>query len=299
MDPVIQVAGIHDIEEAKLAIESGANWLGIPLRLPSGKDDISEEDTKHLIEQLGSQAKFVLITYSSSTEELTSLVKELNFDAVQLHGDISVEEVQALRDMNPSIQILKSLVVKQDNHSQLLSTVREMEDVVDMFLTDIYNPDTGAKGATGLQHDLTVSKKIVESTRKPVIIAGGLNPTNVAEAIAFVRPAGVDAHTGLEGKDGRKDRHLVEKFSEESRRQFKELDEELAEKAVQRSLINASSQGVRGKAITKLVMRAIDSETDNRSQTANFNVMVEVVNAAAQIARSLKPEFFLDSVAKK
>lgn len=51
MDPVIQVAGIHDIEEAKLAIESGANWLGIPLRLPSGKDDISEEGTKHLIKQ--------------------------------------------------------------------------------------------------------------------------------------------------------------------------------------------------------------------------------------------------------
>lgn len=77
------------------------------------------------------------------------------------------------------------------------------------------------------------------------------------------------------------------------------LDDELVEKAVQRSLINASSQGVRGKAITKFVMRAIDSETDNRSQTANFDVMVEVVNAAAQIARSLKPEFFLDSVAKK
>jgi len=49
----------------------------------------------------------------------------------------------------------------------------------------------------------------------------------------------------------------------------------------------------------KFVMRAIDSETDNRSQTANFDVMVEVVKAAAQIARSLNPEFFLDSVAKK
>jgi len=95
-----------------------------------------------------------------------------------------------------------------------------LSQFVDAFITDTFDPDTGAEGATGKTHDWNVSKKLVRLSPKPVIIAGGLNHTNVRRAILEINPAGVDAHTGVEGKDGRKDFNLIKKFVEESRLGF-------------------------------------------------------------------------------
>ena len=92
----------------------------------------------------------------------------------------------------------------------------ELAPLVDGFITDTYAPETGASGATGRTHDWTVSRGLVQLSPKPVILAGGLTPTNVRQAIAEVRPAGVDVHTGVEDASGRKDRAKVLAFVAES-----------------------------------------------------------------------------------
>jgi phosphoribosylanthranilate isomerase len=84
--------------------------------------------------------------------------------------------------------------------------------VVDAFITDTYDPTTGRSGATGKTHAWGVSRRLVELSPKPVILAGGLTPENVRAAVLAVRPAGVDVHTGVEGPDGRKAPRLVEHF---------------------------------------------------------------------------------------
>jgi len=94
---------------------------------------------------------------------------------------------------------------------------------VDAFITDTFDPATGASGATGKTHDWTVSRRLVERSPKPVILAGGLTPGNVRNAIRKVRPAGVDVHTGVEGSDGRKRRDLVRTFVAEARAGFASL----------------------------------------------------------------------------
>jgi phosphoribosylanthranilate isomerase len=106
-----------------------------------------------------------------------------------------------LRQLRPDLCILKSLVVKEDNADELLQLVDQCASYVDMFITDTYNPKTGAKGATGLTHNWDVSAELVKRSPKPLMLAGGLTPDNVAAAIRHVRPAAVDAHTGLEGAD--------------------------------------------------------------------------------------------------
>ncbi len=63
-----------------------------------------------------------------------------------------------------------------------------------------------------MTHDWNVSRELVGCAKRPIILAGGLNPANVARAICSVKPAGVDVHTGVEGQDGRKDFHLVNAF---------------------------------------------------------------------------------------
>jgi len=99
----------------------------------------------------------------------------------------------------------------------------EYERCVDAFITDTYDPATGACGATGRTHDWSVSRKLVELSSRPVLLAGGLTPDNIRQAIGQVRPAGVDAHTGVEGPDGRKDPALVRRFVAEARAAFHAL----------------------------------------------------------------------------
>ena len=224
MNNIIQVAGIIDREEAELILDLGIEWLGFPLRLPSGKDDISENDATSIIKNLSEPQTGVLISYMVDAEEVSGFCSELGVKAVQLHGDISVEELQKLRQLRPDLYILKSLVVKEDNAEELLQLVDEMADYVDMFITDTFDPKTGAKGATGLTHNWDVSAELVRRSPKPLMMAGGLSPENVADAIRKVKPAAIDAHTGLEGANGRKDKDKIEKFIREAQQAFAEIN---------------------------------------------------------------------------
>jgi len=110
--------------------------------------------------------------------------------------------------------------VRLGNLDELLNDLRDFAPFVNAFITDTWDPQTGARGATGKTHDWKASRRIVESAIRPVIVAGGLTPENVGRAIVQVRPAGVDSHTGVEAPDGTKDPALVRNFVEESRRAF-------------------------------------------------------------------------------
>ena len=77
---------------------------------------------------------------------------------------------------------------------QLLEIIHLTAPYVDAYITDTFDPQTGAAGATGKTHDWRVSKECVRQSPRPVILAGGLHPANVRDAILAVRPAGVDAH---------------------------------------------------------------------------------------------------------
>lgn len=224
MKNLVQVAGIIDAEEAKLLSSEGVDWLGFPLRLPSGKDDISEPAATEIIASLQTPQAGVLISYLTDADQISEFCTELGVPAVQLHGDVEVEQLRKLKRIRPDLYVLKSLVVRADNADELLALVDECADSVDMFITDTYNPATGAKGATGLTHDWSVSAELVRRSPKPLMLAGGLTPENVAAAIHQVRPAAVDAHTGLEGANGRKCIDKTRRFVAEARRAFQQID---------------------------------------------------------------------------
>jgi phosphoribosylanthranilate isomerase len=227
MKNLIQVAGVIDSNEARLLCEESVDWLGFPLRLPSGKDDISEDDASQIIAELSESQAGVLISYMTEAVEISDFCSQLGVSAVQLHGDVEPEELRKLKAMRPDLYVLKSLVVKQDNIDELVELVEACSDCVDMFITDTFDPATGAKGATGLTHDWSVSAELARRSPKPLMLAGGLTAENVADAIRVVRPAAVDAHTGLEGEDGRKDRLKIKRFVKEARDAFAEIEQSL------------------------------------------------------------------------
>jgi phosphoribosylanthranilate isomerase len=96
---------------------------------------------------------------------------------------------------------------------------------VDAYITDTFDPRTGACGATGKTHDWRLSRQLVRYSPLPVILAGGLTAENVRAAILAVRPAGVDAHTGLEDVSGRKSQEKVKQFVSEAQEAFRVIRE--------------------------------------------------------------------------
>jgi len=129
-------------------------------------------------------------------------------------------EVRRLRAAAPGLFVIKSLVVGSADEAGLLAMARDHAPFIDAFLTDTFDPATGAAGATGKTHDWTVSARLARALPRPLILAGGLNPGNVEAAVLAVRPAGVDAHTGLENAAGDKSPELARAFVAAARRGF-------------------------------------------------------------------------------
>ena len=219
----IQIAGVIDQTEAQLLIDCGVTCLGFPLRLPVHKEDLSEESVAQIIQTFQPPVCGVLITYLDCAEGIHTLCQQLGTPIVQLHGDISESELEHLKTLASGLQIIKSLVVRQHNMAELEETAQRLAPYVDAFITDTFDPTTGATGATGKTHDWSVTRRLIESTSRPVILAGGLTPKNVRTAILEVRPAGVDVHTGVEDATGRKTRDRVIPFLSETREGFARL----------------------------------------------------------------------------
>ncbi len=222
----IQVAGIRDAAEARLCREAGADLLGFPFRLPVHREDLSEAAAAALIAELGLGPRAVLITYLERAEPIAELADFLGTGWVQLHGAISPEELRDLRARRPHLRLIRSLVIRAGDGAAPLATLRACEPWVDVFLTDSHDPLSGADGATGHVHDWSVSRRLRAATSRPLILAGGLRPANVAAAILAVGPAAVDAHTGLEDAAGAKDPALLAAFITAARRAFRERDEQ-------------------------------------------------------------------------
>jgi phosphoribosylanthranilate isomerase len=220
---LVQVAGVADEAEAALLVKCGVRYLGFPLRIPVNREDLTEAEAAAIIRRLRPPVYGVLITYLANAEEIAEFADALGARFVQLHGDIALDELLRLREMVPRLTVIKSLVVGLQPVPVLERMVHDLAPHVDGFITDTFAPDTGASGATGRTHDWAVSRRLVELSERPVILAGGLTPANVRRAIVEVRPAGVDVHTGVEDESGRKSREKVTAFVRESKVGFREL----------------------------------------------------------------------------
>jgi phosphoribosylanthranilate isomerase len=93
-----------------------------------------------------------------------------------------------------------------------LAAITSYGALVDGFVADSFNPATGQVGGTGLTHDWRLTAELARSTPRPLWLAGGLTPQNVAEAIAQVQPYGVDVNNGVKGNDGFKNLQRLQAF---------------------------------------------------------------------------------------
>jgi len=217
MKNIIQIAGIHNQQEIELLISCGVDYIGFPFRLTHHQEDIGETEAAHLIRLLPDSTKGVLITYLNDKKEIIKLCRILGVKTVQLHGEIRLELLQKLKESDPDVDIFKSIIIGNSSWEEIEEMIELFTPLVTAFITDTFDPSSGATGATGKIHDWNISRKIVQISPKPVILAGGLNPENVKEAILTVQPYAVDVASGVELRPGIKDPETIRAFVENAK----------------------------------------------------------------------------------
>ena len=152
-----------------------------------------------------------------SIEEVVQITRIACPTILQLHGDESPTFLASLREELDregfgATRIIKTIGVAPDSkRDDLLKTCKSYSDSIDGVLLD--SKIHGSSGGTGAAHDWEVSRWLVGILDgKRVILAGGLNPGNVARAISAVKPFGVDVSSGVETRPGRKDPEMVKSF---------------------------------------------------------------------------------------
>lgn len=220
--PRVQVAGVSTLHEALFCKRVGVDALGFTLGLPTGShDDLTPEKAREIILQLTPEVLPVLITYIDTAPDASSLALQLGARAVQFHGNITDSEVRVFRHACPHVKTIGRVTVV--NEKSIAAAASYQPPLWDAIILDSFDPATGRTGATGRTHDWTISAQIAAVSKVPVILAGGLTPENVAQAIAMVRPSGVDAHTGLENIDGTRSFFKIRRFAEAALEAFHDM----------------------------------------------------------------------------
>lgn len=203
----VKICGITREEDLRMACDLGADAVGFVVGVPSSPRNLTLERAGKLFRHVPIFVKSVLVVVHRDMEEILRLYSELKPDIIQIHGE-NPPEVSVLREKLPDVLLVRAITVKSE--AALLAAVEEAE-FFDAVLVDSHS--AGKHGGTGVTHDWSISQRIREAIYpKPLILAGGLNPENVKQAVKTVKPYAVDVSTGVESKPGIKDPEKVEAF---------------------------------------------------------------------------------------
>jgi phosphoribosylanthranilate isomerase len=197
----IKICGITAPQDASLAINAGADALGFNFFRGSPRF-ISLKENRSWIASLAGQAFRVAVVVNATMEELTALHESGCFEAVQFHGTETRELCATI-----GFPVWIRAVRVEGEHS----LAQALQFDTPNLLLDAWSD--GAYGGTGRNVDWTSAARFVAAQpSRRLILAGGLHPGNVADAIRAVRPHAVDVASGVESSPGRKDVHRIRDF---------------------------------------------------------------------------------------
>jgi phosphoribosylanthranilate isomerase len=209
----IKICGNTTLEDALLAVEAGADAVGFVFaRSPR---QVTAAQVAAIVPHLPASVEKIGVFVDATLEEIVSTVQACGLTGVQLHFDAEPELPARLHErLGPKLRILRVMhfgaETAEDHAAQLAEHVRNPH--VDAVLVD--SRTATAVGGTGVTFEWAEARKTIffDAGELKRIAAGGLNPGNVAEAIAALRPWGVDVASGVEAAPGRKDPAKVREF---------------------------------------------------------------------------------------
>ncbi len=204
----VKICGITNLEDALRAVELGADAIGFVFAESPRR--IDSQEAARIIRSLPPFVTIVGLFVDEPAEMVREIMEDCRLDALQFHGNESPEYCQQFsgpvrdKSLSTSRRTIKVFRVKDEGS---LKTIPSYE--VDAYLLDAYVE--GAAGGTGksFNWDLAIEAKKIG---RPIVLAGGLGPDNVAQAIRKVRPYGVDVSSQIERAPGKKDHQKMRRF---------------------------------------------------------------------------------------
>lgn len=210
-------------EEAQAVAALGVDHLGLTPGVRGLPGEIDFATARAIVEAVRGRAMAVALTVEADLAAIEAMLQAVQPDILHLcglAGAVPVEAVRTLRNRWPGLPIMQAISV---TGPAAIEVALAYQEVAEYLILDTQAPDIAGIGASGQTHDWNISRAIVEQVRVPVILAGGLSPENVAEAIRAVRPWGVDSltHTNRSLPDGgfRKDLERVGQFVQAARQE--------------------------------------------------------------------------------
>src|SRR5579871_228509 len=197
-----QIYEITSPEEAQALSRIGIDHIGIlvgegafPREIPIGR-------AREIMNAIEPPSKASVLTLAPDIASVRALVDALRPPILHIGSqldEIGISDVRSLKTSFPGVAIMRSIPV---SGRESLSLAKSWDGAADFLLLDTYRAEDRQFGALGITHDWALDRAIVEAVAIPVIIAGGLGPENVADAIRAIRPTGVDSKTRTDKSDG-------------------------------------------------------------------------------------------------
>jgi phosphoribosylanthranilate isomerase len=194
--PYVKICCISSVSEARLAVSAGASALGLVSQMPSGPGVIAEALIAEIATSTPPPIATFLLTSRQDADSICQQHQRCKTSTIQLVDFVAASELVKLRQRLPCVKLVQVIhVVDEKSFDEAMLAAQ----YVDALLLDSGNPNLPVKelGGTGRTHNWDVSCRIGAQAGVPIFLAGGLNPGNVAEAIATVRPFGIDLCSGV------------------------------------------------------------------------------------------------------
>ena len=192
---IVQIYETQNAEEARNLVAAGVDHVGVLVGKGEYPREFSTEQAEEILRSVTQPAKRLALSLSRNLREIGEIVDKINPDILHLGAvpeSLLPEDLKKLKKQFPHLQMMRSIPV---TGLQSVDLAKQYDGVADYLLLDTQKAGETQVGATGKTHDWGVSRQIVESVRIPVVLAGGLGPDNVAQAILRVNPFGVDSKT--------------------------------------------------------------------------------------------------------
>ncbi|ABK15312.1 MAG: phosphoribosylanthranilate isomerase [Methanothrix sp.] len=197
----VKICGLMDEYELECALKAGADALGFVVEIERSRHRLSLDEARNLIGMVPPFTTSVAVVEPAGVDDAVRLADYLQSDALQIHGDLSPEEIEEIKRRVPQ-RIIVAVPPGSDR-------AVEVSRIADAVLVD--TPVSGGLGGSGRTHDWSVTARMRSTLHAPLILAGGLRPENVMDAINVVKPYAVDVSSGVE-TNGRKDPVKAEEF---------------------------------------------------------------------------------------
>ena len=218
---LVQIYEISSPEEARALVDLGVDHIGVLVGDGSFPREQSIDRARIIFSAISPPSKGVALLLSADVRLIEHIISHLDPAIVHLGAStdlLTPSAVQRLKERHDGLTVMRSIPVFDEAS---IAIAQSYDGIADMLLLDSHRPGDVQIGALGVTHSWDIDRKIVESVGVPVIIAGGLGPDNVADAIRVVRPAGVDSKTKTDKDDGShtKDLQKVRRFVAQARAQ--------------------------------------------------------------------------------